>query len=242
MQDEQQQAPQGETPIGVPNFGLAPDPNAPKPSPVAPVVNYDEVIANLKRDSSKTQAGLHKTLEQQREQLRITQEALAKFENEKFKTLPEVEQKSVEARQWQERYQQLEGKLKVIEQERMQQQVEQVIQQKYGLTRADLEAVSPTFGENFDPSLVPFYAVEALHNKYKNTPPPVQQAVQVPQATDPARNGSVGRVTAPANSNNDLQAQYNTAMKGRNFDQVHAITEQAFQKGIALDPNVWMSG
>lgn len=243
MAIEDQSIPQGDTPIGVPNFGLAPDPNAPKPVtvPATPPVNYEEMIAKLKADSAKTQSGLHKTLEEQRRQLQITQDALQKYEREKFNTLPEVEQRSVEAKQWQERYQELEGKLKTIEQERMQQQVERVIQEKYGLTRAELEAVSPVFGENFDPSLVPFYAVEALHKKYSNQPPPVQKAAEVPQATSPERS-AVGRVTTPANSSNDFQARYNAAMKNKNYDQVNDITEQAFQKGVVIDPNLWMSG
>lgn len=242
MAIEDQSIPQGDTPVGVPNFGLAPDPNAVKPTaPATPAINYDEVIANLKKESSQTQAGLHKTLEAQRKQLQATQEALAKYEREKFQTLPEVEQKSLEAQQWQQRYSELEGKLKAIEQERMQQQVEQVIQQKYGLTRAELEAVSPSFGETFDPSLVPFYAVEALHKKYSNQPPPVQKAAEVPQAASPERS-AVGRVTTPANNSNDFQARYNAAMKNKNYDQVNDITEQAFQKGVVLDPNLWMSG
>ena len=242
MQDEQQQAPQGETPIGVPNFGLAPDPNAPKPSPVAPVVNHEEAIQRIKAESSKTQAGLHKALEEQKRQLALTQQQLDKYEQERFKTLPEVEQVRTEASRWQQKAQEYEAKFRQIEQERLQQQAETFVMQKYGLTRAELEAVSPTFGETFDPNMLPLYAAEAVYNKYKNTPPPVQQAVQVPQATDPARNGNVGRVTTPTNSNSDLQAQYNAAMKGRNFDQVHTITEQAFQKGVVIDTNSWMSG
>ena len=241
MDEQQQQAPQGETPIGIPNFGLAPDPNAPKPIAVAPEINYEEAIQRIKAEGSKTQAGLHKALEEQKRQLAQTQEQLRKYEDEKFKTLPEVEQVRTEAQRWQQKAQEYEAKFRQIENERLQQQAETFVLQKYGLTRAELEAVSPTFGETFDPNMLPLYAAEAVYNKYKNAPPPTQQAVQVPQATSPERS-SVGRVTTPVSSNSDFQQQYNSAMKAKNYDQVNTITEQAFQKGVVLDTNSWMSG